>query len=101
MIVAVATPAATPLSHFRNFRSGNKRTDTAEICLDFDKVPRDDVKVLTERARMSRPLSLTVVLRAYCFTGRTENMFTERTASHLPSGWASAPAPACISGAAL
>ena len=67
MVVAVATPGATPLSHFSNFRFGNKRTDTAEICLDFDKVPRDDVQVLTERVCMSRPLSLTVVLRAHCF----------------------------------
>ena len=77
MIVAVATPAATPFSHFSNFRSGNKRTDSAEICLDFHKVPRDHVKVLTERVRMSRPLSLPVVLRAHCFTDRTDNMLTE------------------------
>ena len=77
MIVAVATPAATPFSHFSNFRSGNKRTDTAEICLDFDKVPRDDVQVLTERARMSRPLSMTVVLRAHCFTDRIQNILIE------------------------
>ena len=77
MLVAVATPGATPLSHFSNYRSGNKRTDTAEICLDFDKVPRDDVKVLTERARMSRPLSLIVVLRAHCFTDRIDNMLIE------------------------